>query len=137
MTAKNIKYFNHAKHIAEMSDFNRIHIGCIAVQGNKILSTGFNTNKSHPLQMHYNRFRELHGDGMCKHSLHAEIACLVPLWSCEIDWSKVDLYVYRIRRDIGKGLARCCPACMEAIKELGIKSIYYTTNDGFAHEYIN
>lgn len=32
------------------------------------------------------------------------------------------------------GLARPCPACMAMIKNLGIKKIYYTTDDGFAFE---
>ena len=34
-------------------------------------------------------------------------------------------------------ISRPCPSCMAAIKDLGIKDIYYTTNDGFAHEKIN
>ena len=137
MTNKNMRYFNHARHIAEMSDFNRVHIGCVAVQGNRILSTGFNTNKSHPMQAHYNRFREFNGDSICNHSLHAEMACLVPLCGCNIDFNKVDLYIYRIRKDIGKGYVRPCKACMQAIIELGIRNIYYTSNDGFVHESIS
>lgn len=31
-------------------------------------------------------------------------------------------------------MARPCPACMSAIKELGIKNIYYTTDNGYAYE---
>lgn len=137
MTNKNIRCFNYAKHIAELSDYNRIHIGCIAVQGNRILSTGFNTKKSHPLQAHYNSFRKFKGNCVCKHGLHAEMACLVPLWHSNIDWNKVDIYVYRIRKDIGSGFARCCPACMKAIKELGIRNIYYTGNSDYIHERID
>lgn len=125
-----------AKHVAELSDYKRIHIGCVAVQGNRVLSTGFNSTKSHPLQAHYNRFRQFYGACVCSHTLHAEIACLIPLWGCDIDWGKVDLYIYRLRRDIDHGLSRPCPACLAAIKELGIKNVYYTTDDGYAHEKI-
>ena len=32
------------------------------------------------------------------------------------------------------GMARPCPACMQYIKDMGIKNIYYTTGDGFVHE---
>ena len=48
----------------------------------------------------------------------------------EIDFSKVKVVVYREFRN-GK-LANCrpCPACMAAIKEMGIEQIYYTTEDG-------
>ena len=31
-------------------------------------------------------------------------------------------------------MARPCPSCMAAIKDLGIKNIYYTTNDGYSYE---
>lgn len=29
-----------------------------------------------------------------------------------------------------------CPSCMAAIKDLGIKDIFYTSNDGYVHERI-
>ena len=31
-------------------------------------------------------------------------------------------------------MARPCNACLAAIKDLGIRNIYYTTDDGFVHE---
>ena len=31
-------------------------------------------------------------------------------------------------------MSRPCPSCMAAIKDMGIKHIYYTTNDGFVYE---
>lgn len=52
----------------------------------------------------------------------------------DINFSKVKLYIYRSRKDQEYGLSRPCPSCMAAIKDLGIKHIYYTTNDGFAYE---
>ena len=33
-------------------------------------------------------------------------------------------------------MARPCPACMQAIKDMGIKHIAYTTDDGSANELI-
>ena len=53
-----------------------------------------------------------------------------------IDFSKVKLYIYRKRNDKPYGMSRPCPSCMAAIKDLGIKHIYYTTNEGFAYECI-
>lgn len=41
---------------------------------------------------------------------------------------------YRIRKDQPFGLARPCSSCMAAIRDLGIRDIYYTTNDGYAYE---
>ena len=80
------------KNIAELSDYQRVHIGCIAVLGNKILSVGYNTTKTHPLQAHYNRLRGFKDD-QCNHGLHAEIACLLPLRGSEIAWDKLKLYI--------------------------------------------
>ena len=31
-------------------------------------------------------------------------------------------------------MARPCPSCMAAIRDLGIRDIYYTTNDGYVCE---
>ena len=31
-------------------------------------------------------------------------------------------------------MARPCPSCMAAIRDLGIRDIYYTTNDGYVYE---
>ena len=46
--------FKRAKEISCLSDYNRIHIGCVAVYKNHVLAVGYNTNKTHPLQMKYN-----------------------------------------------------------------------------------
>jgi tRNA(Arg) A34 adenosine deaminase TadA len=68
--------------------------------------------------------------------LHAEISCINQIKNLNINFSKVKLYIYRIRKDQPFGLARPCPSCMAAIKDLGIKNIYYTTNDGYSHEHL-
>ena len=127
------KYLSYAKNIAELSDYRRVHMGCIAVLGNKILSVGYNTTKTHPLQAHYNRLRGFKDD-LCNHGLHAEIACLLPLRGSEIAFDKLKLYIYRLRCDGGYGMARPCKGCMAFIKSCGIHDIYYTTDDGYAYE---
>ena len=52
----------------------------------------------------------------------------------DIKWDKVVIFVYREMLDGSIGMARPCESCMAYIKDMGIKNIYYTTNDGFAHE---
>ena len=68
--------------------------------------------------------------------LHAEINCINSIRNFDINFSKMKLYIYRIRNDQPFGLSRPCPSCMAAIKDLDIKDIYYSTNDGYAHERI-
>lgn len=133
-----MKYFRHAKNMSEMSTFHSAKIGAVAVLGNHILSVGFNQDKTHSVQKYYDRFRNFDKDNnLVQHKIHAEIACLYPIMNDDIPWHKVDLYIYRSRKDIPHGMARCCPACMELVKDLGIRKIYYSTDDGFAYEEIN
>ncbi len=68
--------------------------------------------------------------------LHDEINCTNSIRHLDINFSKVKLYIYRIRKDQPFGLSRPCHSCMAAIKDLGIKDIYYTTNNGYAYKRI-
>ena len=126
------RYFEKARQVATISDFSKFHIGCVAVYQGQIIGVGFNCNKTHPKQKFYNRYREQSEAMLPK--LHAEISCLNQIRNLDINFSKVKLYIYRIRKDQPFGLARPCASCMAAIKDLGIKEIYYTTNDGYSYE---
>lgn len=130
------KYFTKARQIASVSDYCKFHIGCVAVYKNQIIGLGCNCNKTHPIQEKYKKYRELDiSDGVWAiPKLHAEISCLNQIKHLDINFSKVKLYIYRIRKDQPFGLARPCPSCMAAIKDLGIRDIYYTTNDGYSYE---
>ena len=126
------RFFQKARKIANISDYNRIHVGCVAVYHGQIIGIGCNTNKTHPAQKFYNRYREPSDTMLPK--LHAEISCVSQIKNLDINFSKVKLYIYRIRKDQPFGLARPCPSCIAAIKDLGIRDIYYTTNDGYSYE---
>ena len=126
------RYFYKARQIANISDYNKIHVGCVAVYHGQIIGIGCNTNKTHPAQKFYNRYREPSDTMLPK--LHAEISCINQIKHLDINFSKVKLYIYRIRKDQPFGLSRPCPSCMAAIRDLGIRDIYYTTNDGYAYE---
>ena len=126
------KYFNKAKQITAISDYRRVHVGCVAVYQGQIIGIGCNCNKTHPAQKFYNQYR-IDSDALLP-KLHAEINCLNQIRRLDIDFSKVKLYIYRIRNDQPQGLARPCPSCMAAIQDLGIRDIYYTSNDGYSYE---
>lgn len=128
------RYFDKARQVATISDFNKFHIGCVAVYQGQIIGLGCNCNKTHPTQKFYNRYREESENMLSK--LHAEINCLNQIKNLNINFSKVKLYIYRIRNDQPYGLARPCASCMAAIKDLGIRNIYYTTNDGYCYEHL-
>ena len=117
---------------ATVSDYAFTYIGCVAIYQRQVISIGCNTNKTHPTQKYYNKYRKPSDSLLPK--LHAEINCLNQIKNLNINFSKVKLYIYRIRKDQPFGLARPCPSCMAAIKDLGIRDVYYTTNDGYAYE---
>lgn len=140
MNNRDKSMFSVAKKISELSDYKtkRVHIGCVIVLGNRIISTGYNSNKTSPLQKKYNR---LEYSEESPHKMHAEVKALTPLinhWSYNpIDFNKIKLYTYREKSNGELGSSRPCPRCMQLIKELGIKQLYYTTDDGFCEERID
>lgn len=129
-----MRYFQKARQAAEISDYKRTHVGCVAVYQGNIIGIACNTNKTHPMQKYYNRYRYHPQTSYFYPKLHAEINCISSIRHLNINFSKVKLYVYRTRCDQEYGIARPCPSCMAAIKDLGIRHIYYTTNDGYAYE---
>jgi deoxycytidylate deaminase len=131
---KTERFFRYAKNIAEMSDFEKQKMGCVVVYKKQVLSTGFNTTKTHPMQKIYNKYRF---EEDSPHKLHAEINALLSLRNADIDWSKVKVFVYR-KSNNGRGaLARPCPSCMAYMKKLGIKHIYYSTYNEPVHEVLD
>ena len=134
LSQSDCRYFKKAYQVASISGYRKVHVGCIAVYCGNIIGIGCNTNKTHPIQKYYNRYREPDCISTCAPKLHAEINCINSIKHLDVNFSKVKLYVYRIRKDRPHGIARLCPSCMAVIKDLGIKDIYYTTNDGYVHE---
>ena len=135
MTRKQKSFFDAAKAVSESSEFPKVHIGCVITEGNhRIISSGCNSTKTHPLQKQLNRER-FEVDSV--HSLHAEVSALLPLMKEDIDFSKVEVYTHRNYANGKIAMARPCPSCMKLIKDLGIKKIHYTTGDGYACEYVN
>ncbi len=137
MTAAELRCFEHAKHMAEMSSFLRARIGCVVTYKGDVLAAGWNSNKTHPVQAHYNKYRNLGPAASSSPAqLHAETAALVQLRGEDVPWDKVDVFVYRLRRDRPHGLAKPCAACQRYMRDLGIRSVWYTGDDSYIHEVI-
>lgn len=129
------KFFCKARQVATVSDYYKTQVGCIAVYQGNVVALGCNTNKTHPIQKFYNRYRiTKDNESFLLPKMHAEINCINSLHNLDIPYGKVKLYIYRIRKDQPFGMSRPCPSCMAAIHDIGIKHIYYTTNDGYAYE---
>lgn len=133
MLKRDKKYFMLAKAAADLSDYDRIKIGAVIVKKKDIMAVGYNHKKSHPRQKELNKYRFEDTHDKCNHYLHAEMSAII---NCH--WQPLhgaSIYVYRSNKD---GIQNCrpCEACMKEIKLQGIKTIYYTTQDGYCMEEI-
>ena len=144
MNTKIKKFFKLAKNASKFSDYNKknIHIGAILVYKNKIIASGWNTQKTSPIQYKYNVYREIANKDNRHFSandhlpcIHAEMKCLIDSKDMNIDWSKVLLFVYRESCNKTR-MCKPCPSCEKALKDRGIKHIYYTSENGYNYERI-
>ena len=119
------RYITKALEASLESDFQRIKIGAIVVDGNVTVGTACNKNRSHPRQSEYNR-RSLRIAP--RHCIHAEIHAIVRCG--RRDLTGCEMYVARYDRTGRLGNCYPCPACRMAIKESGIRSVHYTTPEG-------
>lgn len=118
------------------SNCSSARVGCITVYKGTILTKSFNSDKTHTIQAKYNKWR-YNSEEAKKYlpsKIHAELGCIQRIKYLDIDFSKVHVYVYRETKNGKMALARPCPSCFAAIKELGIKNIHYSTENGFCHE---
>lgn len=138
----NREKLNRAKLIALSSSYTNkqgrcIRIGAAIYDGNRLIASSVNKNKTHSLMEYYNEealpFNRIP-------YLHAEIAALLKArWEVGKDnLNGMSIYIARrLNTNDGKyGLASPCPACRKALINAGIKKIVYTTNEGYAVEYI-
>jgi len=95
--------------------------------GNKLVSYGFNSRKTHPLQYYYSK----NSSAIC---IHAEIdAIRNALRFVHVDELKgASIYIARAKAPAPRkpkslmGLAKPCSGCARAISVFGISNIYYT-----------
>ena len=135
MFKKDYNFFDIAKAASKSSDYGSCKIGAVIVNKKEIVSLGCNIKKTHPIQKRLNTLRYADWDTISPklhHFLHAEINAIIH--SDNRDLSKMSIYVYRETQDGHLAMSRPCKACMQALRNKGIKKIYYTTYDGFCEE---
>lgn len=138
-SSRQLKFFKIAEELAHTSIFVPYRIGCIAVLHGKIISSGINSYKTHPIQAKYNSYRNFncYSDPINMNSRHAEIDCLASLkLKDSSDYKHIELYICRVSKSGKVLISRPCIACFNYIKDLGIRDIYYSTDYGYAYESI-
>lgn len=111
------------KDLSAPKEYKRFFVAAATVDSNgKIIAIRLNSYmKTHPMMARY----ALNIDRQFKVFLHAEIAALVAS-----NRKATDIYVARMTRDRKFAYAKPCYICEMAIKEAGIKRIYYTDDAG-------
>lgn len=128
---KNSRGFFYAKQASEKSDFYKTHTGCVAMYRGAILAKGWNSEKTSTIQAKYN---ELRGFDSTRYraSLHAEMMVVQKIRFLDVDFSKVKIYVWR-GQDRPR-MAKPCKSCEGALRELGIKYVFYTGDNSYISE---
>ena len=134
-----VRFFKFAREASMKATYQGSHrfspmICAVAVYKGSIVATACNSNKTSPLQARYNVYR-FNADTPDK--CHCETVLVQKLrWKFgdSLDWTKVHIYLYREYKNGQIAPSRPCPSCMAMLKELGIKRIAYTTDDGYAEE---
>lgn len=101
---------------AAMSE-HKFRVGCVVARGNRILSRGRNSYKSHTAA------------SACQKT-HAEISALTKAHKHDLRGATV--YVARLLRDGTQALAAPCNNCLQAAVERGVSKVVYTAStDGW------
>lgn len=137
------RFFSFARECALNSDFHkraRFHVGCVVVWKNSIIAKSNNRTTTHTIQWKYNiKYRpsrfNTSSNRYYPSYVHAEIAALSKIKYLDIDFSKVDVYVYRELWDGTRACARPCIACESFMRDLGITHVCYTMENSFVEEW--
>ena len=125
----------NAKITSEQSTYDQFKLGAVIFDGKKIIATGCNHSKGHPMQKKYNKHRYKENEHECGY-VHAEINAIVNMLHTHhnIDCSNLSIFIYREHKNGDYALAKPCRACEKALKDLGIKNVYYTGDKSLVYE---
>lgn len=130
-------FFKAARKASRGADYtgaNAVKIGCVVVYKGAILARGCNSDRTHPMQERYNRFRYKETGGRYLPAKgHSELFAALKIRFLDIDFSKVHVYVYREFKDGRLANAKPCDSCTAFLKSMSIRHIHYTTEEGFCH----
>lgn len=136
LLARDYRFFEAARKAAGDSTF-KVHVGAVAVWRGRVIASAASLDKTEPLQKTYNRLRSFNQVGLCLPKAHAEISLIKKVMKLDVPMREIKIYVYRTCKSRDKGIARPCEACFAALKDAGIRVVYYTTDHGFAKEWID
>lgn len=116
------RYFQTAKNVACDSVYGKIRHGAVLVKGGSVINTACNKD-------HFNSFADRFRPHDCGPATkHAEVHCILGLTKQQT--AGADMFVCRINRRGDFRMSKPCMMCHIALKNAGIKRVFYTTNYG-------
>ena len=98
----------------------RQRVGCIVSKRTRVVSTGFNQAKTHPL------IESFPYEPHCR--LHAEMHACLGVKNSILKGCAV--YVIRILKNDDLALSRPCKGCQKYLQSVGIRRVFYSLKDG-------
>ena len=126
-TARLERYFDLTKNIAFNSQYGKIRHGAVLVKGGSVKNVSFNKDKYNSFG---NRFRDKNRGPA---TMHAELGCILGMSRSVTSGS--DLYVCRINKNGEFRYSKPCSMCHQALRHVGVKRVYYTTNNNTIEMY--
>jgi deoxycytidylate deaminase len=118
------RYVDLAAITANLSDRKKNKTGCVILdKNNRVVSIGFNSDKTHPTQWRY--ATHVGNEKACH--LHAEIAALVRLRRHQTPHTAI---VVRLLANGNRSMAKPCKICQAALIDIGIEKVYFTNKKG-------
>lgn len=131
INSRDKKYMEFTRRMAINNNhsLNRAKLSASLVIRNEIISIGYNSYKTHPMQKRFSK----NIDAIFK---HAEVDCIINALRHvdQEDLSKATLYIYRVKKLTkdhkywSDGLSEPCCGCKQAIDHFKIKKVVYSTD---------
>tara|TARA_A100001515_G_scaffold24044_1_gene18521 strand:- start:2953 stop:3393 length:441 start_codon:yes stop_codon:yes gene_type:complete len=121
------RYFDLAKNVAFNSDYGKLRHGAILVKGGSVINTCFNKDKFCSFG---GKFRDPERGPA---TIHAELGCILGI-PRDVT-SGADIYVCRINKNGEFRNSKPCLMCHQVMGHVGVKRVYYTTNEGTIEMY--
>jgi deoxycytidylate deaminase len=115
VTTRYQRFARVALALAAEIDHDMTHQLCaLVVKRNRVLSVGYNSNKTHPMM------------STNMQQLHAECSAILKCPDGDLRGS--DVVVARARAEGKAGLAKPCAVCEGILRRCGVRRVFYTTN---------
>jgi len=98
-------------------------LGAVVAKRCRVLGTGFNKPKSHPLMQKYNKW-----EGQTP-GIHAELDAILGLDANDL--LGAEIYVARIMKNGLPAISRPCEICQRLLRAIGIRTVYFTVQEGW------